>query len=118
MARSTEQVFQHYGEALAEGLSKGDFSAVMADFADDAVRLTMEGAYVGKAAIQDAAVKFASAMPHAKLSVTGRFVHGDYLMVTWKGDSDVATIPYGVDTMVIHDDKIRLQTSWWATVPK
>ena len=30
----------------------------------------------------------------------------------WKAESDVATVPYGVDTFVIHDDKIKLQTVW------
>ena len=114
MARSTEQVYQHHHEAL----SKGDIPAVMADYGADAVLMTPEGAKVGSAAIQTAFVKMLSGFPNAKLSVTGHLGHGDYLMVMWKGDSDVATIPCGVDTIVIHDDKIRLQTVWFVTVSK
>jgi ketosteroid isomerase-like protein len=114
MARSTEQVFQDHMKALLGG----ELAAMMADYADDAVLMTMEGANVGKAAIQGYFVKSLSAMPNFRLSLTGHRVHGDFVLVTWTGVSDVATIPHGVDTFVIHDDKIRLQTVWIAVVPK
>jgi ketosteroid isomerase-like protein len=114
MARSTEQVLQHHDQALL----KGDFRALMADYADDAVLMTMEGACVGKAAIQEWFAQALSALPNGKLTVTGHIVQGDFVLLTWTGVSDVATIPYGVDTFVIHDDKIRLQTVWFTAVPK
>ena len=114
MARSTEQVFQDHMKALLSG----NFPALMADYADDAVLMTMDGANVGKAAIQAFFVNALSAMPNAKLSLTGHIVHGDFVLVNWTGVSDVATVPYGVDTFVIHDDKIRLQTVWMNIVPK
>jgi ketosteroid isomerase-like protein len=114
MARSTEQVLQDHMSALLSG----DFPALMADYADDAVLMTMDGANVGKAAIQGYFASALSAMPNAKLSLTGHVVHGDFVLVTWTGVSDVATIPHGVDTFVIHDDKIRLQTVWLTAVPK
>jgi ketosteroid isomerase-like protein len=114
MARSTEQVYEHHMKALLGG----DFVALMADYADDAVLLTMDGANVGKSAIQGFFVNALSAMPNSKLSSTGHSVHGDYVLTTWVGDSDVATVPYGVDTFVIRDDKIRLQTVWFTVVPK
>jgi len=114
MARSTEQVFQDHMTALLNG----DFPALMADYADDAVLMTMDGANVGKAAIQGYFVNALSAMPNAKLSVTGHIVQEDFVLVTWTGVSDVATVPHGVDTFVIHDDKIRLQTVWFTIVPK
>jgi hypothetical protein len=57
-------------------------------------------------------------MPNAKLSDTGHLVHGDLVLVTWTGVSDVATIPQGVDTFVIRDDRIQLQTIWFTVVPK
>jgi ketosteroid isomerase-like protein len=48
MARSTEQVYQDHMSALLGG----DIHALMADYADDAVLMTMQGASVGKTAIQ------------------------------------------------------------------
>jgi ketosteroid isomerase-like protein len=114
MTRSTEQVFQEHMKALLNG----DFPALLADYADDAVLMTMEGANVGKDAIQAYFINALSALPNAKLSVTGHVVHGDFVLVTWTIVSDVATIPHGVDTFVIHDDKIWLQTIWLEVIPK
>ena len=114
MARSTEEIFQHHKNALANG----DFPAFIADYADDAVLMTMEGAYVGKDAIQSYFVNALSAMPNSRISPTGHMVHGDLVLLTWTGVSDVATVPHGVDTFVIHDDQIRLQTVWFTIVPK
>lgn len=84
---------------------------MLADYADDAVLLTMEGAFVGKAAIQGFFVNSLSAMPNAKISFTGHVVHGDLVLITWTGDSDVATIPHGADSFVIEDDRIRRRMS-------
>jgi ketosteroid isomerase-like protein len=91
---------------------------VLADYADDAVLLTMGGAFVGKTAIQGFFVNSLSAMPNARISFTGHVVHGDFVLNTWTGDSDVATIPHGADSFVIEDDKIRRQTVWFTVVPK
>jgi ketosteroid isomerase-like protein len=114
MARSTEQVLQHHDSALANG----DFPALLADYADDAILMTMDGANVGKAAIQAWFVNTLSALPNTVITTTGHTLHGDVALVTWTGDSDVARAPQGVDTFVIHEDKIRLQTTWFTLVPK
>jgi hypothetical protein len=114
MARSTEEIYQHHMNALMNG----DFSALIADYADDAALMTMEGAHVGKDAIQTYFVNALSAMPNTRLSPEGHVVHEDYVLLNWTGVSDVATVPHGVDTFVIHDDKIRLQTVCFMIVPK
>ena len=74
MARSTEQIYQHHMDAL----TNGDFPAFIADYADDAVLMTMEGAHVGKDAIQTYFVNALSAMPNSKISPTGHKVHGRF----------------------------------------
>ncbi len=114
MTRTTDQVLLHHRDALLNG----DFPALMADYADDAVLLTMDGAFTGKAAIQGFFANSMSSMPNLKLSFTGHAVHGDLVLVTWAGDSDVATIPQGADTFIIQDDKIRRQTVWFTVAPK
>ena len=114
MARSTEQIYQHHMNAL----TNGDLTAFIADYADDAVLMTMEGAHVGKDAIQTYFVNALSAMPNTKISPTGHMVQGDFVLLTWTGVSDVATVPHGVDTFVIRDDKIRLQTVCFMVIPK
>lgn len=114
MARSTEQVFRHHTTAL----SSGDLPAWMADYADDAVLMTMDDPKVGKAAIQGYFVSALSAMPNAKLSLTGHVVHGDHVLATWTGVSDVAKVPHGVGTFLVRDDKIQLQTVWFTVAVK
>ncbi len=72
MARSTEQIYQHHMDAL----TNGDFPAFIADYADDAVLMTMEGAHAGKDAIQTYFVNALSAMPNSRISPTGHRVQG------------------------------------------
>ena len=69
MARSTEQIYQHHMKTL----TNGDFPAFLADYADDAVLMTMEGAHVGKDAIQAYFVNALSAMPNSKITPTGHW---------------------------------------------
>lgn len=114
MARSTEQVLLEHVDALL----RGDFPAMMADYADDAVLMTMNEANVGKEAIQGYFIRSLSAMPNAVMTPTGHKVHGDSALFTWTMTSDVAELPAGVDTFVIKDDKILLQTVWYMVVPK
>ncbi|MBN2002975.1 MAG: nuclear transport factor 2 family protein [Anaerolineae bacterium] len=114
MVRSTEQVFQDQVNAHL----RGDFDAMVANYADDAVLLAMDGARVGKAAIEKYLIETLSALHDAKLTPTGHIVQGDYVLFTWTGESDTMTIPYGVDTFVIHDGKIQLETVWLTMIPK
>lgn len=99
-------------------LERGDLAALMADYAEDATLLTMDAVYTGKEAIQGFFIGSLTAMPNLVLTSTGEHVHGDVVLVSWTGDSDVARAPAGVDTFVIRDDRIRLQTVWFTVVPK
>lgn len=114
MARSTEQVLQDHVTAL----QSGDFAALMADYADDAMLMTMDAACVGKEAVQGWFASALGSMPNARVWFTGNRIEGEYALVTWAGDSDVASISQGVDTFVITGDKIRLQTVWFTATPK
>jgi hypothetical protein len=114
MARSTEQVFLDHMRALANG----DFPALMADYADDAVLMTLEGACAGKAEIAQWFISTTTANPNLVLTPKGYTVHGDVVLLNWGGEGEVASIPHGVDTFVIKDDQIRLQTVWFAVTLK
>lgn len=110
MARTREQLLEHHLEAFASG----DRQELMRDYADDAVMLTLDGAYTGKEAIADFFESVAETFPNLELTVTGRNARGDVMLVVWRGNSDVATVEYGVDTFVIHDDEIHFQTIWFS----
>ncbi len=114
MARSTEEVWLHHIDALANG----DFASLMDDYADDAVLMTLNDTCSGKGEIQQWFVSTITANPNLKLTHAAHSVYGDNVLATWTGESDVGTIPHGADTFVIRDDRIRLQTIWFTMIPK
>jgi ketosteroid isomerase-like protein len=114
MARSTQQVFEDHGMAIASG----DMDKLMADYAEDAILLTLDGCCVGKEAIQAFFEETFAGMPNAQITPKALAVEGDTLIVHWSADSDTVSIPDGVDTLVIRDDKIQRQTAWFQAVPK
>jgi ketosteroid isomerase-like protein len=114
MARSTEQVFEDHKNAILNS----DFPKLMADYADSAVLMTMDGTFVGKDAIQGFFQNLFASQPNARVDFRRTVAEGDTLLLEWSAESDVATMPQGVDTFVIQDDKIRRQTMWFTVVPK
>ena len=113
MGRTTEQVFQDHMASLM----RGDLPAVIADYSEDAVLMTLEGAAAGKAAIEAFFANGMGAMPNMRMAAAGVQVHGEYVLVAWSAEFDGGSIPHGVDTFVIRDDHIRLQTVWFSVVP-
>ncbi len=90
----------------------------MADYADDAILLTLDGAFVGKEAVQGFFMNALQTFPNFKVSFDMTAVEGDLFLLQWSGDSDVATFPQGVATFIIRDGLIQRQTEWMVVVPK
>jgi len=114
MALTTQQVFDKHQAAF----QSGDMAQLMADYADDAVMLLLDSMAVGKEAIQVLFESFLEGFPGLKVSFEKTAVEGDLFLLQYSGDSDVATIPHGVATFIIQDDKIQRQTEWFMVVPK
>jgi ketosteroid isomerase-like protein len=114
MTRSTQQVFDDHISALA----RYDVPAIMADYADDAVLMTIDRVCVGKAEIEAFFVATFAAMPELTFQPTGLQVHGDLALASWTADSATVRCPAGNDTFVIRDDRILMQTACFTAVPK
>jgi len=99
-------------------LASGDMAGLMADYADDAVVLTLDGAHVGKEAIRAFFEELFESMPNLEFSLGQVAVEGDTLLVHWSAESDTVSIPEGVDTFVVRDDRIQRQTAWTKILPK
>ena len=113
MARSTKQVFDDHMAAVEDG----DISKIMADYADDAIVITPDGALVGRQAIHAAWEQMSQGFPNMKF--TGKtIVEGDTVLTIWSAECDTATFPQGVDTFIIREDKIQRQTAWFVVTPK
>jgi ketosteroid isomerase-like protein len=109
MARTTEQVFQAHVSAV----QSGDVQQVMADYADDAIVMTVDGAFVGKAAIRSFFIKELSSHPIKKASIGSIRVQDDTMLVEWSAETDVDRLPQAVDTYIIQGDKITRHTTWF-----
>jgi len=77
MARSTQKVLEDHGMALASG----DMDKLLADYAEDAIILTLDGSFVGKEAIRAFFEGSAASMPNLKITPGGLAVEGDTLVV-------------------------------------
>jgi ketosteroid isomerase-like protein len=105
MARTTEQVFQNHENALA----RGDVPALMADYAGDAVLLTLYGPFAGAEAIRGYFTNALASMPNAQMEMHGVQVYGDLVVCSWSATFDTGSIPSAVDSFVIRDDRIQRQ---------
>lgn len=114
MARSTQQVVEDHILAL----NSGDIAKIMADYADDAVLLMLDGGYVGREAIGAFFEGALRGMPNLELSTGAAAVEGDMLLVQWSAESDTVSIPEGVDTFIVREDRIQRHTGWVKMVPK
>jgi ketosteroid isomerase-like protein len=115
MSRTPQEVFDSHQEAL----EKGDFQQLAADCAEDAVMLTMDGAFVGREAIVEGFFKaMLGQYPDAKIAFEKTAVEGDLLMLEWSADASAASIPRGVAAYTIRDGLIQRHAEWYEIVAK
>jgi hypothetical protein len=112
--RTTGQVFQAHVSAV----HSGDVQQVMADYADDALLVTVDGAYVGKDAIQAFFTDQFNNQPITRVSIDHLVVENDTMLVEWSAESESANNPQAVDTYLIQEGKIARHTTWFRWVPK
>jgi hypothetical protein len=96
--------------------NKGDLSAMMADYADDAVVLQSGAAVQGKAAIQALFARIAAppagGAPRLQLTTTKLWQEGDIGFVTWSGGP-----VSGTDQFLVRNGKIQVQVVFLAAPP-
>lgn len=114
MARTSQQVFDDHQRAI----EAGDFDLLMADYAEDAIMMTMEGPAVGKEAVRGLFEYLFTAFPNVKIEFEKTVVEDDLVLLQWSADSDVATIPHGFASFLIQDGLIRRQAEFFVAVPK
>ena len=115
MTRTTEEVFKSHKEAL-ETL---DFAKLGADYAEAAILMTLDGAFVGREAILTGFFQTMMAQfPDAKISFDQVAFEGDTCLLQWSADASAATVPMGTAVFVIKDGLIQRQGEWFQLVPK
>ena len=104
--RTPQEVFQHHAEALIAG----DLEGIVADYSDDAVFITPDGALHGTDGVRQGFTKLLSDLPSAEWEVPTTIFEGDVLFIEWKAVSEKTMADDGIDTFVFRDGMIRVQT--------
>lgn len=115
--RTTEEVFQSHREAI-EAL---DIEKLMADYADDAVMVTLDGTIYGKETIQKNFFEAILAQfPDFKVIFNDDKIvfEEDICLLEWTAEASAATIPVGLGILMIEDGYIQRQVEWFQLVPK
>ena len=115
MTRTTQEVFDSHREAI-ETL---DFEKLAADYAENAVMVTLDGSFIGKEAIlQGFFQTILSQFPDIKINFEKSAVEGDVCLLQWSAEASQVTIPVGTAVFIIQDGLIRRQGEWFQMVPK
>jgi ketosteroid isomerase-like protein len=113
MTRTPHEIFEHHVAALGAG----DLDDLFADYAEDAVLITPQGAVRGKQAVREAFIGMLGQIPDATFDVYTRIYEGDVLLTEWTATGSTARITDGVDTLVFGDGEIRVQTVRFTVEP-
>jgi hypothetical protein len=106
LARTPQEVFQHH----AEPHGAEDIDAIVSDYADDAMFITPDGVLRGKEGVREAFVKLTWEVPGAEWTLATQIYEDDILLLEWTATSPGSRVEDGIDTFVVRDGLIRVQT--------
>ena len=105
--RSTIEVLDDHLERRERGDIEGDLEH---NYAQDIVLLCEHGVLKGRDAVRASAKALADQLPDACFRFPFKAVDGENALLHWSAQSANARVDWGVDTFVIRDDRIVLQT--------
>lgn len=114
MTRSTREVFESHREAI----DSGNFEQLAADYAEDAIMITLDGTFQGRDAImRDFFGAWVSQFPDTKIHFDKVVFEGDICLLQWSSEASNMTIPVGLGIFIIEDGLIRRQVEWFQMAP-
>jgi hypothetical protein len=113
MTRSAQEVVEAHLDALVQG----DPAAILKDFRDDALVVTPQGALEGLSGVEAFFTQALTALPELKVSVKSIVYAGDIVLLQWTAASPAGHVNDGVDTFVVEDGAIKVQTSSFSVEP-
>jgi hypothetical protein len=103
--RTPEQILAHHAQAVRAG----DLNAVMDDFSEQSIVITLDKTYQGRNQIRDFYAALIEALPDAEWSAQ-RVFESDVLLVQWTAKSRRFNVTDGTDTFLFRDGLIHFQT--------
>jgi hypothetical protein len=80
------------------------------NYADEVVLLCEHGVLKGRDAVRTSAKALADPLPDAYFRFPFKAVQGEHALLHWSAQSANAHVDFGVDTFVLRDNRIVLQT--------
>jgi ketosteroid isomerase-like protein len=114
MNATPQEIFRRHVTALIAG----DLDSLVADYAEDALVVTADGEYRGRAAVRELFAGLLRALPDVTLEAQLTAFADNVLLLHWTADSTVNTIPDGVDTFIFDAAAIQVQTISCTLTPK
>jgi putative intracellular protease/amidase len=106
MNRSTVEVINDHLERRVGGDLDGDLEH---NYAPDVLLLCEHGPMHGREAIRKSAEQLARQIPDASFEYE-KVIEKEYALVFWRADSRVARAEHGVDSFVVRDGRIVMQS--------
>jgi hypothetical protein len=113
MTRSADDVIQDHVRAV----NSGDMQVILADYAEHAQVLTAQGALKGKPGVEAFFTQALSLLPGVQLAIEQTVTGENCVLVWWSADSSAGRIDDGIDTFVIEEGLITLQTPTFTVQP-
>jgi len=109
--RSSAEVFNDHLARRTAGDIEADLKH---NYAPDVVLLCEHGPMTGWAAVRQSAEQLAKQLPEASFEYRAKHVEGEYALLFWRADSPKARAEHGVDSFVIRDGRIVMQSVYYA----
>jgi hypothetical protein len=115
MTRTTTEVLEDHLRRRADGDLDGDLEH---NYSAGVVLLCEHGPRVGREAIRTSAEELERQIPSASFEYPVKVVEEEYALLFWRADSANARAEHGVDSFVVRDGRIVLQTVAYELEPK
>jgi hypothetical protein len=107
MARSTAEVIDDHLRRREAGDLEGDLET---NYAADVVLLCEHGPMHGRAGVRQSAQQLAKQIPGASFEYLAKVIEGEFVLLFWRGESRQARAEHGVDSFVVRNGQIVMQT--------
>ncbi|HSH37232.1 MAG TPA: DUF3008 family protein, partial [Chthoniobacterales bacterium] len=110
MPRSTREVLDDHLKRRGAGCLLEDLQS---NYSRDVVLLCESGVHQGHDALRDSAEKLWQQVPGAKFGYLSIQTEGEYALLKWRAETERARADHGVDSFVIRDGKIVMQSIYY-----
>ncbi len=112
--RSTSQVFLDHLNLRADAQLEEDLER---NYSDEVVLIHQFGVKRGRQGVRESAHRLRDQLRGGSYEYVAQRVEGEYAFLIWRAASESARIEHGVDSFVIRDGRIVMQTVHYEVLP-